>query len=102
MVVCSLRIGQKPNAIEARISGRALVQECFRAARGAVGGERSPVGQICRSLDSVAQAYGGGVAELETGRGKSLCINESDRRRGNDVKGNRIRGFGPAIVTGHG
>ena len=102
MVVCPLRIGQKPNAIEAGTFGRALVQEYLGAASGGVRVERSPVGQICRPLDGVAQARGRGIAELETGSGGPLRIAEIDRRRGNDVDRNRIRGFGPGIVTGHG
>src|SRR5882672_2245912 len=90
--LCPLRIGHKPNTIETGISGRALIQENLRSALGVVSGERSPVGQISRALNGVAQACGSGVAELEAGGGESLCITESDRRRSNDVNANRVRG----------
>ena len=96
-----LRVGQKPNAIEAGISGRALVQENLRAARGGVSRQRGPIGQICRPLDDVAQACGSGVAELKARRGGLLCITENDRRWGYDTNGNRIRGIGSGIVAGN-
>src|SRR5260221_5698330 len=81
----TLRIGQKPNPIEARISSRALVQENLRATPGLVSAERSPVGQIRLALYDVAQACAGGVAELEAGRGDSMRIAQCNRRPGNDV-----------------
>src|SRR5258708_34162277 len=96
---CSLRIRQKPNAIKTWICGRALVQENLRAARGGASGERCPVGQICRALDGVAQAYACGVAELETGKREALGVTENGRRRGNNVNGNSVPCFGSALVT---